>query len=50
MPRPFPTAQTKAQSGQVATGANFRTDVNVSGAVTAADIGLVKSNAGAALP
>jgi hypothetical protein len=43
-------AQTKAQSGQPATGANFRTDVNTSGTITAADIALVKSNAGTVLP
>ena len=42
--------QTKAQSGQVAIGANFRTDVNVSGAISAADIALVKSKSGTNLP
>jgi hypothetical protein len=42
--------QTKAQSGQAATGANFRTDVNASGSISAADIGLVKSKSGTSLP
>jgi hypothetical protein len=42
--------QTKAQSGQPVTNANFRQDVNVSGTMTAADIGLVKSKAGTFLP
>ena len=42
--------QTKAQSGQLTTGANFRTDVNINGSITAADIGLVKSSAGTGLP
>ena len=42
--------QTKSQSGQAASGANFRTDVNASGVVTASDIALVKSNSGASLP
>ena len=34
--------QTKNQSGQVTSMANFRTDVNLSGTVTASDIGQVK--------
>ncbi len=38
--------QTKAQSGQPTTAANFRTDVNASGSITASDIGLVKSMSG----
>jgi pimeloyl-ACP methyl ester carboxylesterase len=42
--------QTKAQSGQTTTGANFRTDVNASGSITAADIALVKSKSGTTLP
>lgn len=42
--------QVKAQSGQVATAANFRTDVNVSGGVSAADIGRVKAQSGTTLP
>ena len=42
--------QTKAQSGQPTTAANFRTDVNANGSITASDIGLVKSMSGTALP
>ena len=42
--------QTKAQSGQAATAANFRTNVNLSGSIDAADIGLVKSKSGTSLP
>ena len=42
--------QTKAQSGQAATGSNFRMDVNVNGTINAADIGLVKSKSGTSLP
>ena len=43
-------AQTKAQSGVVVTGANFRTDINANGSVNAADIAQVKANAGHTLP
>ncbi|MEP6685842.1 MAG: dockerin type I domain-containing protein [Verrucomicrobiota bacterium] len=42
--------QTKSQSGNAATAANFRTDINASGSVEAADIGLVKSRSGQSLP
>ena len=43
--------QTKAQSGQAVTAANFRQDVNVSGgSISASDIGLVKSRSGNSLP
>jgi hypothetical protein len=42
--------QTKAQSGQSVSAANFRSDVNASGSITAADVGLVKSQAGSSLP
>jgi hypothetical protein len=43
--------QTKAQSGQTVTAANFRQDVNVSGAsISASDIGLVKARSGNTLP
>ena len=43
--------QTKGQSGQAVTGANFRLDVNVSGGtIGASDISLVKSNSGNELP
>jgi hypothetical protein len=43
-------SQTKAQSGQVATSSNFRTDVNVNGLINSSDISLVKSKSGTALP
>ncbi len=43
-------AQTKAQSGQLVSGTNFRTDVNASGFVNATDISVVKSQTGIALP
>jgi hypothetical protein len=43
--------QTKAQSGQPVTAANFRTDVTANGgSISASDIGLVKSVAGSQLP
>ena len=42
--------QTKAQSGQLVNGTNFRTDVNASGFINATDISLVKSQAGRSLP
>jgi hypothetical protein len=43
--------QTKAQSGQAVSAANFRQDVNVSGGtISASDIGLVKSRSGDVLP
>ena len=41
--------QTKSQSGQAVTGANFREDVNVDGFLDSADIGFVKSHSGTAL-
>lgn len=43
-------SQTKVQSGQTVTNANFRTDVNVNGTTNASDVSLVKSRAGTALP
>jgi hypothetical protein len=43
-------AQTKAQSGQAVTAANFRQDVNSNGALNASDVSLVKSRSGTALP
>ena len=43
-------SQTKAQSGQTVTGANFRQDVTVSGSINSADISFVKSRSGSALP
>jgi hypothetical protein len=42
--------QTKSQSGQAVTNANFRQDVNGDGFINSADIGLVKSKSGIALP
>ena len=43
--------QTKAAvSSGVLTGANFRTDVNVSGTLTSSDIAIVKSKSGGILP
>ncbi|MGH8092473.1 MAG: TIGR02597 family protein [Chthoniobacterales bacterium] len=42
--------QTKSQSGQPVTAANFREDVTVDGSINAGDIGLVKSKSGTGLP
>jgi hypothetical protein len=42
--------QVKIQSGQAATGSNFRTDVNVNGVINASDITFVKLRSGTALP
>ena len=42
--------QTKTQSGQAVTGANFRTDVAANGSINATDIGAVKSRSGTNLP
>jgi hypothetical protein len=43
-------SQTKAQSGNAATSANFRTDVTVSGLINSSDISTVKAKSGTALP
>ena len=43
-------SQTKSQSGQSITSANFREDVNTDGFINSADISLVKSKSGTALP
>lgn len=43
-------SQTKTQSGQATSSANFRSDVNLSGSINAGDIGLVKGQSGASLP
>jgi hypothetical protein len=43
-------SQTKAQSGHVVTGSNFRQDVTVDGSLNSADISVVKSKSGTALP
>jgi hypothetical protein len=42
--------QTKSQSGNAVTAANFREDVNLDGSINAGDIGLVKSKSGTGLP
>jgi CSLREA domain-containing protein len=42
--------QTKAQSGQAVAGSNFRSDVNVNGAITASDISQVKALSGTFIP
>jgi len=43
-------SQTKSQSGQGVTTANFREDVNADGFINSADVSLVKSKSGTALP
>lgn len=43
-------SQTKSQSGNAVTNANFREDVNVDGFIDAVDVSLVKSKSGTALP
>jgi hypothetical protein len=43
-------SQTKSQSGNPVTNANFREDVNVDGFIDAVDTSLVKSKSGTALP
>jgi plastocyanin len=43
-------AQTKGQSGQPVTAANFREDVNANGSINAGDVALVKSKSGTSLP
>src|SRR5207249_7427482 len=43
-------SQTKAQSGHLVTGSNFREDVTHDGSLNSADISLVKSKSGTALP
>ena len=43
-------AQTKSQSGQAISEANFRQDVTANGALNSSDIALVKSKSGTALP
>jgi hypothetical protein len=43
-------AQTKGQSGQAVTAANFRQDVNANGSINAGDVALVKSKSGTSLP
>ena len=43
-------SQTKLQSGQAATNANFREDVIVSGSINATDVSTVKLKSGTSLP
>ncbi|HEU0210103.1 MAG TPA: dockerin type I domain-containing protein, partial [Candidatus Udaeobacter sp.] len=43
-------SQTKGQSGQGVTAANFRQDVNANGSINAGDISLVKARSGTSLP
>jgi len=43
-------SQTKSQSGNAVTHANFREDVNADGFIDAVDVSLVKSKSGFALP
>ena len=42
--------QTKSQSGQPVSAANFRSDVNANGSINATDIGQVKAQSGTQLP
>ena len=42
--------ETKANSGQAANGANFRTDVTVNGLINSSDVSVVKAQSGTALP
>lgn len=43
-------SQTKLQSGQAVTSANFRSDINLSGSINASDVSSVKLKTGTALP
>ena len=43
-------SQTKSQSGQSLTNANFREDLNADGSINSGDISLAKSKSGTALP
>ena len=43
-------SQTKSQTGQAVTGANFRQDVTANGSINSSDISLVKSKSGTAVP
>ncbi len=43
-------SQTKGQSGQAVTAANFRTDVNANGLINAGDVAQVKGASGTSLP
>ena len=43
-------SQTKLQSGQPVTSANFREDVNANGSINATDVSSVKLKSGTSLP
>jgi hypothetical protein len=43
-------SQTQAQSGQLVTGSNFRTDVNANGFINSTDVSIVQSKSGTGLP
>lgn len=43
-------SQTKVQSGNPVTAANFRNDVNANGSINAGDINIVKANSGHSIP
>jgi len=43
-------SQTKGQSGQSVTAANFRNDVNANGTINAGDINIVKAASGHSIP
>ena len=43
-------SQTKGQSGQPVTAANFRNDVNANGSINAGDINIVKADSGHSIP
>jgi hypothetical protein len=42
--------QTRGQVGMPVSASNFREDVNIDGAITSADVSLVRSNVGHSLP
>ena len=42
--------ETKSQSGEAVSAANFRADVTANGAINSSDIGLIKSRSGSGLP
>jgi hypothetical protein len=43
-------AQTKSQVGATVDSSNFRSDINVSGAITASDVAQVKASIGHSVP
>jgi hypothetical protein len=48
--RPFSFSHSKSQSGITVAATNFREDVTVDGSINSADVSLVKSKSGSALP